>query len=296
MPGPILALPMKLPSYLLLLLGLPACATGTAPFVPGEAPDAAITADPDGGVDPDVDAAPELDAAPPAPVVAPLLLTEVVLAPTEGEFIEVANPTDDVVALDHYYLSDAPSYFRVPANGQTLDTADFIARFPAGATLAPGAVATVALSATPTFTPTYALSAMTVVASSGTPTLTNGGELVALFYWDGTSDLVVDIDLLLAGAPTAANGLTMKTAVALDGPDAGDQTSAYKSEAGTLPAQASAPGSALSTKRILLEAGHEQQGGQGNGVGGDDETSEITTTTWDATFTAPTPGTTPLAL
>jgi len=297
---------MKTPLAALLVL-VPACATGTAPYVPGDdelPPDAMVTSAPDGGVDPDdPDAAPP-DGAPAAATGTSLLLTEIVLAPTELEMIEIANPTAAVVTLSDYYLADVPSYFRLPGGTPTIDASDFIARFPAGATLAPGAVAVIALGTSAAFTtaagvaPTYAISGgtMTVVASSGTPTLTNGGELIALFRWDGATDLVTDVDLVLAGAPTPANGLTMKSSVALDGPDTGAALSTYKPDAGTLPAQASAPGSGVSTKRLLPEVGHETQGGAGNGVGGDDETSEVTTVTWDATFTAPTPGTTPLAL
>ena len=49
----------------------------------------------------------------------------------------------------------------------------------------------------------------------------------------------------------------------------------------------------MSTKRILAETGHETQAGTGNGLGGDDETSEDTRMTWDSTFTAATPGAAP---
>jgi hypothetical protein len=55
-----------------------------------------------------------------------------------------------------------------------------------------------------------------------------------------------------------------------------------------------APASARSAKRLVLEIGNETQAGTGNGVGGDDETSENTAITWDTTYTVPTPGATPL--
>lgn len=45
-----------------------------------------------------------------------------------------------------------------------------------------------------------------------------------------------------------------------------------------------------------LETGFEQQTGAGNGLTGDDETSENTAMTWDTTFTLPTPGTVPTGL
>lgn len=249
------------------------------------------------------DAAPP-DAGPPAAAAAPLLLSELVLAPTGGEFIELVNPTTSPVDLSRYYLTDVPTYFPIPAGTQTLDSSDFVARFPAGATIPAGGVIVVALATTAEFTtaygvaPDYSLASatLTVVDSSGTPTLTNGGELVALLYWDGQTDLVVDVDLMLAGAPTVANALVTKSGVSVDGPDAGATVSTYAADAMSLPSQAGAPPSGMSTKRILLEAGHETQAGTGNGVLGHDETTELTTTSWDATFTAPTPGTTTLPL
>ncbi len=51
------------------------------------------------------------------------------------------------------------------------------------------------------------------------------------------------------------------------------------------------------TKRILPETGHETTGGGGNGLTGDDETSEDVSATWDSSpFSAPTPGSVPAAL
>lgn len=44
---------------------------------------------------------------------------------------------------------------------------------------------------------------------------------------------------------------------------------------------------------MMAEAGHETQAGTGNGIEGDDETSEDTRTTWDSTFLAPTPNAAP---
>ena len=52
-------------------------------------------------------------------------------------------------------------------------------------------------------------------------------------------------------------------------------------------------GDVVASKRMLGETGYETQGGAGNGITGDDETSENTRMTWDSTFTAPTPGTAP---
>jgi len=260
--------------------------------------------------------APEDDAAePPPPPDAPpsggggqattaLMLTEIALAPTGGEFIEIANPSQQTVDLSTFYLADNGKYFQLPGGTVGVDTNDFIVRFPAGATIPPHGVITVATDSAASFTTTYGAApnfaivggTLTTLALNGTATLTNAGEIVVLFQWDGQSDTVHDIDMMIAGVPTAANGLLDKSGLAFDGPDAGTATTAYAADAHTIAAQPSAPASGKSTKRIAPEAGHETQGGAGNGVAGDDETSENTAVTWDTAFTAPTPGSVPTVL
>lgn len=224
------------------------------------------------------------------------------LAPTTGEFIEIANPTALSVALEHYYLSDSGNYFRVP-NTATVDQTDFIVKFPAGATIGARSVITVALDTAANFQavhampPTYSIAGgtMTPVATNGTAQLTNNGELVVLFYWDG-ADRVADSDLVLAGAPTAGNGLNDKSGIVMDGPDADTMGTAYATDARTITGQGGAPSSGVSTKRTQPELGNEVQVGAGNGVEGDDETSENTAVTWDATYTTATPGVVPASV
>ena len=277
-----------------VLLG--ACATGTrvadeAPDAGGQGPrpDAPDSSQPDAPDNP-----PPIDA--PGASAAALLVTEVVLAPTTGEFVEIANPTSQPVDLSTYYLTDSGKYFRLPGGTVAVDPSDFIVKFPDGATIAPGAVITVALDSVASFqtlygvAPTFSVASgtMTPVATSGLATLTNAGEPVILFAWAG-SGLVRDVDILLAGVPSATNQLEDKSGVVVAG-------SAYAPDARTIAPQASAPNAGASTKRIALETGFEVQTGAGNGIAGDDETSENTASTWDTTFTAPTPGTLPAGL
>ncbi len=233
-----------------------------------------------------------------------LLLSEVVLAPAGGELVEIVNPTGVAVDLSTYYLSDAPDYWKLPAGVPTVDSTDAIVRFRAGASIPAGGVVTVAFDTAASFTttygtaPTYSIASGTVVlvTSALAPTLTNAGEPIVLFRWDGMSDRVTDVDLMLAGTPSAGNLLVDKSGVAQDGPDSGTTTSAYASDARTIASQATVPASGQSTKRIALESSTVELQAGGNGVGGQDETSEATARTWDATFTAPTPGTVPAAL
>lgn len=278
---------------------------------------------------PDIDApidAPEIDGptvdagTDGTPSANPHLLISEVKTTDNSEFIEIFNPTGATVDLRNYYLTDHQSYFLLPGvvagntTQPTTDASDFLVRFPVGATIAPNAVVTVALDAVGfetgfTAVPTYTVqelgnsTAMEVVwigAVSPNPGLTNAGEMAALFFWDGATDTVKDVDIVLAGnAPTAANTILAKTAV--DGPDADTTTTAYATDALTVQDMATDTPNLTSYKRIAFEAGQETQAGTGNGITGDDETSEQTRTTWDSQavatgYTAGTPGTVPAAL
>ncbi|MCH9647374.1 MAG: thrombospondin type 3 repeat-containing protein [Deltaproteobacteria bacterium] len=238
-----------------------------------------------------------------------LLLSEAVVTPTPSEFLEIYNPTNAPVALDDYYLSDDEDYALLPgASGSGpapgIGSTDFIVQFPAGATIAAGGVIVVAFDGAGFFTAsgsnadfeihgTDAGTPDMIATDVGGPTagLTNSGENAVLFFWDGASDLVQDVDMLNIGTPSTGNDIGDKTGVSVDGPDGDTTASMYATDAFTMPQQAGDPGFGFSTKRTATEAGFETNGG-GNGLTGDDETSEDITMTWDSTFTAPNPGTT----
>jgi uncharacterized protein len=244
----------------------------------------------------------------PEPTVrSPLLVTEVVLAPNEAEFIEIFNVSNQSVDLTNFFISDHGNYFRLPAGTPVIDNGDFIARFPAGASIPAKGVVTVALATTAEFTATYgsaptfslADGTLTVVTMNGVGGMTSGGELAVVFFWNGATDLVLDADLILAGSPSAANGVLDKSGLQLDGPDADTTPTSYAIDARTITIQMGTPASGLSTKRIAFETGNETEAGTGNGIDGDDETSENSRMTWDSSatpFSAPTPGIVPAAL
>lgn len=288
----------------------PDATTPDALIADASTPDATAA---DAFVPPDADLSADASTTPDAGVAAGhLLITEVTTA-GGGEFVEIYNPTGQTISLRDYYLADNQTYFQYPAHVAsnvtlTFDASDFLARFPVGASIAPGATITVATDAmlfetAYTAVPTYtiqelgnstAMELLLTGASSPNPSFTNTGEMVVLFYWDGATDLVSDVDIMVAGnAPTAVNTLTMKTAV--DGPDADALPTAYAVDALTIGDTATDAASGFSHKRILAETGNETQAGTGNGITGDDETSEAIRTTWDSMFTAPTPGATPFA-
>lgn len=245
-----------------------------------------------------------------------LLLSEAALTPTSDEFVEIYNPTFATVDLTDVYLSDDADYALLPGasgSGPAPDIAefDFIARFPMGSSIAPDEALVVAFDGAG-FLATFGFAADFEIhgTDAGTPDMvavdvgpsagmTNSGENVVLFTWDGASDLVADLDMVNLGTPSSSNTIGDKTGLSVDGPDGDTVASTYAADAFTMPQQSGDPGFELSTKRIDFEGTSESLTARragGNGITGDDETTEDITVTWDSTFSAPTPGTVPAAL
>jgi len=245
-------------------------------------------------------------AADPDPDAPELLLTEMVVTPTDGEFVEIHNPTDAAIDLTDVYFTDATFanggtyYYKIVtgADAGGGGFADFHARFPSGASIDPGAYQTIALNGSDAFSTTYGVEPTyelyedaetadaipdMVEALSGSINdqggLTNSGEVAVLYYWDGESDLVTDLDYAVWGDKAEA---VDKTGVSIDGPDADSTESTYLDDT-AIPSQdpvdSGAHAFGNSWQRDDLDEGDETTTG-GNGVGGDDETSEDLSTTW----------------
>lgn len=216
-----------------------------------------------------------------------LLITETAASPTEAEFVEIYNPSSATVALDNYYIADRNDYFLV-ASSLPGAANDFVARFPAGATIAAGAYIVVAPDALKfkiaygkapdyelkdsdsTVTDMVAPSASAIGSQAG---LTDAGELLMLFTWDGSSDLVKDVDYVVWKG-SAATAVFKSPTICVDGPDSDTTTSCFLADTDPtaqsflVPAQQGG-----SLHRCNYLEGTETKAG-GNGVTGHDETSE----------------------
>ena len=255
-------------------------------------------------------------AEPPEPV-ADVLLSEIVVTPTGGEFIEIYNPTSADIDLSDVYLTDATfagggTYYYNIVTGTNAgggDFSDFHARFPDGATIAAGEFQTIALAGSEDFATEYGIDPTYELYEDGAAAdaiddmreaftgsinnqggLTNSGEIVVMYAWDGESDLVQDIDYAVWGDQDEA---VDKSGVGIDGPDADADLSFYASD--TLIASQDVISDAahafgLSFQRTDFAEGTETQTG-GNGVTGADETSENLSVTWEEA--AVTPGAAP---
>lgn len=236
-----------------------------------------------------------------ASVAGHLVISEIGVAPAAGEFIEIYNAGSAAVDLGSYFLSDNATYFQIAAGtpwNPPLATpgTDFLAQFPVGATLAPGAAISIATS--PTFEaqfskcPDYILSTTPLTCTNGVAKAmlapTNGGigasvglsndrEMVVLFQWTG-GPTVKDVDYVTWGTVFDAETRADKTAASGYQPD-----TAPASQKAAIP-----PGVLQSIERCsAIETGEKTSGG--NGLLGHDETSEAL----DQTFkvqTTPTPG------
>jgi len=236
-----------------------------------------------------------------------LLITEV--SATGAEFIEIYNPLQSAVNLSDYYLTDNIRYSRIAQAPTDLSTStDFIVRFPAGSIIPAGGVITVALSGVdfaaaygldanyeipPVFKPNGAADMIAAyVGSVGfTREISDAGEWIMLFHWDGATDLVEDVDIVRVGSPGVNDGWSGKFGECWDGPDPDAICTPYKHDAMTMTNLPGSTNTALSYKRRFLEGALENQC-FGNGITGNDETSENIATTWE--FTTPrTPGVVP---
>lgn len=246
----------------------------------------------------------------PDPAAPQLLLTEIVVTPTEGELIEIHNPTGQIITLTDVYLTDATNagtgnyYYNIvigaSAGGAGGGGSDFHARFPPGATIGPGEYQTIALRGSANFSTTYGLVPTYELSEDdstpdaipdmvealpgsigGQAGLTDSGEVVILYFWDGTSDLVTDLDYIVWGDKAEA---VDKTNVSIDGPDDDDIPSTYLADTGINFQDVLGTGNPLHTsitsvQRKDLAEGTETRSG-GNGAAGDDETSEDLSNTW----------------
>ena len=218
-----------------------------------------------------------------------IIFSEVVLTPSEGEYIEITNPTAGDIDLSDYYLTDATdnvsgkAYYKLPSGTDywSGSGSDFICRFPVGYSLAAGSSMKVSLRDNDSYAGTFgespdlslddemldAVEGVNTRGSTTAPKLGNVNETLILFYWDGSSSTVKDVDYLLWGDNSFAidkSGL-----------------SGYQSDT---PALSQSYMSIHTTNEKLIRAATSSEGTEaeagGNGITGHDETSEPLSETW----------------
>lgn len=234
--------------------------------------------------------------------VSDLLISEIVVLPDTGEYIEIYNNGATAIDLTDVYVTDATFsggnvyyYQIVNEAGGGGGFSDFHARFPNGSSIAAGEYQTMAVNGASNFialygvNPTYELyeteASIPNMLEASTGSINNqggltnsdqnpiNGEVAILYTWDGVTDLVQDLDYVVWGDKNEA---VDKTGVTIDGLDGDLVTSSYLNDT-TILNQAvisdTSHASGMSWHRIDFNEGSENSSG-GNGINGADETSE----------------------
>ena len=236
-----------------------------------------------------------------------LLVTEVGYDPVDetgatAEFVEILNPDPAPAPLGNVWLAGDEDAYPYLVNGpvESITLGNFIYRFPALA-LAPNHVVVVchdsdaflaehfpggglaafqAQPGNPILLEVTQDGAADGVADmipwgsnpDGTLSMANNGECVGLVTWDGTSDLVQDVDWVCWLTTTYIPNKDVDYPFGFDGPDADFDPSFYAEDrADGIPAPDAPEGSSIH-RTSLVEKGEVTSGG--NGVTGHDETSE----------------------
>jgi hypothetical protein len=264
---------------------------------------------------------------PPARGADHLLITELAVTPTDGEFVEIFNPTPDTLSLANYYLSDfvlkfegeidnINNYWHV-TDGRLIPDPnfpnDFLAHFPEGTRILPGETFVISMRDDQLFSDFWSTSLNPVAPDfeliqdgdgDGVPGmfdpgpdlveaeyiqpeagLSNAREVVVLFYWDGQSDLVQDVDIVQwsNAGPAFTTVSPNKTGVSVDGPDPGGAPTPYLPDTDPQRQELAHNGAhdfGLTVTRRDFTEGTELAAG-GNGLFGHDETSENLSDTWE---------------
>ena len=217
-----------------------------------------------------------------------LVFSEVVLTPSDGEYVQISNPTANDIDMSDYYLTDATdgsgnAYYNLPSGSGYWSGSgfDFICRFPAGYSLAAGTSMKVSLRDNESYVNTYgesadlalnedlldAINGSSTKGNASTPKLDNTSETLVLFYWDGTSATVKDVDYLLWGGNSYGIDKSAVTGYQSDTPVSSQSFMAVHA-----------------TNEKLIRAENAGEGSEsqssGNGITGHDETSEPLSDTW----------------
>ena len=225
-----------------------------------------------------------------------LLFNRITITPTNAEFVSIYNPTSSDIDLSNYYITDSVIdenlYYNLPTGanfwsesiGST--TTDFIAQFPSISVASNDSIV-LSFHTSDLFESYYGyqpdislMEDMLDLNDSGTIScnwspdcpdnsnlLHDNSEVLILFHWDQESDTVEDVDYFLWGSNNHAIDKSGVGSYQNDTSIA-EQDFIYNHENDS------------TYIRIDLYEGEESQNGSGNGIFGDDETSEDLSSTW----------------
>ena len=225
-----------------------------------------------------------------------IIFTQITITSDEAEVIAIYNPTDETIGLADYYLSDAESsekhYYNLPTGNDYWSgySSDFIVKFP-DININPGQTLTISIKDASTFNNYYsynpdltltddmldAIDGQNTIGSSAN--LADNYESLILFYWDGSSSIVQDVDYFYWGNTQALDlyGID-KTGIPgyLDDTPFNIQTNHILEETHDLDYSY-----VRKSTTENGESGPSSDNITGNGITGHDETSEIFNESWE---------------
>ena len=215
-----------------------------------------------------------------------LVFSEIVITPSEAEFVKITNPTANDIGLTNYYLTDGTDisngkfYYQLTGglNYWSGSGSDFICRFPSGYTLSAGTSVTISLRDSSTYANYFGENADLTLADdlldavdgistkgSNAAKLGNSAETLILFHWDGSSATVQDVDYLLWGNNSFGIDKSGVSGYTSDTPAA---------------SQSYLPVHSVDEKLVRISDEGSETQTEGNGITGHDETSELMQDTW----------------
>ena len=210
-----------------------------------------------------------------------LIFNRVCVNPNEAELIEIYNPTDGVIDLSNYYLSDQNDYYNwVFGNSSNLSSRDFLIKFPNGSQIQAQESFLITTISNDDFFNYYdempdislintEFEISEIGSSAG---LDNSQEMLVLFYWDGASSTIQDVDYFLWGSTLRGFSKTTDEGYAYN--DTSIENQIFIRNYGT-----SAYADSVYVRNSIDEINENQN--QGNGITGHDETSEDLSSSWD---------------
>ena len=135
-----------------------------------------------------------------------LIFNRICITPDESEMIEIYNPLNESVDLSNYYLSDSDKYYQW-INGESIGNFDFLIKFPSGSSIDSQGTYVITTQSNADFSDSYDFmpdlslvdSDLEIFDSGINPNLSGSEEMLILFYWDGISSIVQDVDYFLWG-------------------------------------------------------------------------------------------------
>ena len=222
-----------------------------------------------------------------------IIFTQITTTSDQAEVIAIYNPTDEAIDLSDYYLSDAESsgkhYYNLPTGNDYWSglSSDFIVRFPI-ISIDPDQTLTISINDVSTFNGYYtydpdltltddmldAVDGQNTIGTSAN--LNENYESVILFYWDGFSSIVQDVDYFYWGNPLGLDLYGIDKTGILTYEDDTD----FDTQAGHI-LEAHDPDYSY-VRNSTTENGESGPSNNvtGNGITGHDETSEIFNQSW----------------